>query len=125
MEMITRSHKVLYNLGSIERIPPGEGRTFRVEELLISVFRTRSGAVRATQAHCPHKGGPLADGIVGGDKVVCPLHSFKFDLKTGNALDNTCASLKTYPVSLNACGDILLDMDHALSDCEVDQVGAA
>ncbi|HLZ56411.1 MAG TPA: Rieske (2Fe-2S) protein [Ktedonosporobacter sp.] len=112
METLIRSHhKVLYNLGSIERIPPGEGRTFRVEHILVSVFRTRGGAVLATQSDCPHTGEALADGIVSGEKVICPLHSYKFDLRTGNPIDNTCEALKTYAVSLNACGDILLDLE--------------
>lgn len=101
----------MYNLGPVSNIPQGEGRTYRVADATIAVFRTRDGGLFATQALCPHKGGPLADGIIGACKVVCPLHSYKFDLATGEAVGNACESLKTYPVSLSAMGDILLGLE--------------
>ncbi len=100
-----------YNLGPVYNIPQGEGRTYRVENTAIAVFRTRDGNLFATQAACPHKGGPLSDGIVGGCQVICPLHSYKFDLATGTSVGNTCDSLKTYPVTLSEAGDILLSLD--------------
>ncbi|GAC1357734.1 MAG: nitrite reductase small subunit NirD [Ktedonobacteraceae bacterium] len=101
--------RVLYNLGPITRLPLGEGRSFLVGETQIAIFRTRKDEVFATQASCTHKSGPLADGIVGDGKVVCPLHAFKFDLASGEPVGNPCAALKTYPVSVNPDGDILLD----------------
>jgi nitrite reductase (NADH) small subunit len=67
--------------------------------------------VFAVQATCPHKNGPLADGIVGDDKVVCPLHAYKFDLASGEALGNTCEALKTYMVMVNEQGDLLLTVN--------------
>jgi nitrite reductase (NADH) small subunit len=101
-EAPSTSGLVPYDLGSIDRIPPGEGQTFLVAEREIAVFRTRDDEVLATQARCPHKAGLLADGLVGGGKVICPLHSYKFDLATGTPLGNTCASLKTYRIELTA-----------------------
>ena len=53
----------------------------------IAVFHTRAGGVYATQALCPHRQGPLADGLIGGTTLLCPLHAWKFDLATGEALD--------------------------------------
>ena len=91
-----------YDLGSIERIPPGEGQTFMVGTREIAVFRTRDDAVYATQARCPHKAGLLADGMVGDGKVICPLHSYKFDLATGTPLGNSCHSLRTFRAELTA-----------------------
>ena len=92
-----------YDLGSIDRIPPGEGQTFLVAGREIAVFRTRgTDHVHATQARCPHKAGLLADGIVGDGKVICPLHSYKFDLATGTPLGNPCQSLKTYHTEVSA-----------------------
>jgi nitrite reductase (NADH) small subunit len=93
---------VPFDLGSIDRIPPGEGQTFLVGEREIAVFRTRDDEVLATQARCPHKAGLLADGLVGGGKVICPLHSYKFDLATGTPIGNACASLRTYRTELTA-----------------------
>jgi nitrite reductase (NADH) small subunit len=96
------------NLGEAERVPLGEGREFDVNGALVAVFRARDGQLYAVQAKCPHRNGALADGIIGAGKVVCPMHSFKFDLATGAPLGNDCAALKTYIVSINADGEILL-----------------
>jgi nitrite reductase (NADH) small subunit len=101
-------------LGPIASIPPGEGRTFAVGPRRIAVFRTRQGQVFAAQAECPHRGGPLADGMLSGSgasgTLVCPLHSWKFDLATGRAANAECA-LKTYPARLNKGGQILIELD--------------
>src|SRR5258708_7378959 len=91
---------VHYNLGSLQQIPPGEGRVFRVDGSEVAVFRSRADEIYATQALCPHKAGPLADGLVGSGKIVCPLHAYVFDLVTGQALDSACEHLRTYPVFL-------------------------
>ena len=64
----------------ISEIPPGEGRNFSAFGEEVAVFHTRAGQVYAVQASCPHRGGPLADGLVGGTTLICPLHSWKFDL---------------------------------------------
>ena len=98
-----------FDLGSIDRIPPGEGQTFIVAGREIAVFRARgTDEVHATQARCPHKAGLLADGIVGDGKVICPLHSYKFDLATGTSLGNVCQSLKTYRTELTSDRHVLL-----------------
>ena len=84
-------------LGPLSDIPPGEGRVYRVGGQNIAVFHARSGQVYAVQAECPHRGGPLADGLIGGTTLICPLHSWKFDLATGQALFGDCG-LTTFPV---------------------------
>ena len=104
----TGSATTVYNLGSRERIPPGEGRVFRVRDTDVAIFRTRAGQVFATQATCPHRGGPLADGLVGAGKVICPLHSYVFELATGQSVESSCEHLRTYAVSLNDAGEIML-----------------
>ena len=109
--MLMTPGKVLYNLGPLTRIPQGEGRAFRVGDTAVAIFRTRKDEVFATQATCPHKNGPLADGIIGADQVICPLHAYKFQLTNGKPVGNTCLALKTYPVSLSEGGDILLKLD--------------
>jgi nitrite reductase (NADH) small subunit len=77
----------------------------------VAVFRSRSGQLHATQAECPHRGGPLADGVVSNSMVVCPLHEFKFDLETGRPKGSSCQALKVYPVSVNAAGEIAVLLD--------------
>jgi nitrite reductase (NADH) small subunit len=96
------------DLGPVERIPPGEGRTFQLRDRRIAVFRTRAGEVYATQASCPHRGGPLADGLVGERCVVCPLHGYQFDLATGAPIGHACEGVATYRVSVGDDGRIHL-----------------
>jgi nitrite reductase (NADH) small subunit len=100
-----------YNLGHIAMIPEGEGRVYEIGNLAIAIFRTKEGQVYATQALCPHREGPLVDGIVGAGKAVCPLHSFTFDLASGSPIGNDCRALITYPVSLSDTGDIILTLN--------------
>jgi nitrite reductase (NADH) small subunit len=97
-------------LGPVSEIPKGEGRTFRIGDLRIAVFRSREGRVHATQADCPHRGGPLADGLVGGTTLVCPLHEWSFDLLTGMALNGSCG-IRTYPVTQSADGTLFLTIE--------------
>ena len=94
-------------LGPIDVIPPGEGRTFAAGGEKIAVFRTRTSGIFAVQAECPHRGGPLAEGLVGGAVLICPLHSWKFDLATGNTLFGDCG-IKTYPVRVDEAGEVVL-----------------
>ncbi len=82
---------VPHRLGPVDRVPPGEGREFVIGDRRVAVFRMRDGRVLATDARCPHRGGPLADGIVGMDGVVCPLHARRFSLVTGAADGGECA----------------------------------
>jgi nitrite reductase (NADH) small subunit len=96
-------------LSPLNAIPEGEGRTFEVGGQRLAVFRSRDGSVFATQAECPHKRGPLADGLLGGATLICPLHALKFDLKTGKAESGEC-SLKIYPARLGPGGQVLVDL---------------
>lgn len=95
------------NLGPLSAIPPGEGRSFLADGEKVAVFCTRNGRVFAVQAECPHRQGPLADGLVGGNTVICPLHGWKFDLATGNALMGDCG-IKTFPVRVDETGQIMV-----------------
>ena len=106
---------VVVNLGRLTKISSGEGRVFQVGGRFIAVFHTRDANVFATEPTCPHKGGPLADGVVGWQKVVYPLHNFVFDLNNGHPVGNGCRALKTYPATVNEDGDILVSIDDPLA----------
>ena len=93
---------------SVADIPIGEGREVTIAERRIALFRSRNGTIYATQATCPHRQGPLADGIVSDTKVTCPMHELLFDLASGEALDGLCDGLKTYRVEIDANQDIWL-----------------
>ena len=101
----------MHRLGPIEAIPSGEGREYRVQGEAVAVFRTRAGEVFATQARCPHRGAPLADGLIGGGRVVCPFHSYAFSLATGEPHANVCPRLRTYPVVVESDGEIVLCLE--------------
>ena len=78
---------------AIDDIPLGEGRAITLEGRRIAIFRA-AGGWYALDAGCPHRGGPLADGIVCDRAVICPLHDRRFDLATGAPLttgDGVCA----------------------------------
>ena len=94
-------------LGPASNVPPGEGRVFFVDGERIAVFRTRNGEFYAVQADCPHRAGPLADGLLGGTTLICPLHGWKFDVKTGQVLYGDCG-LKTFSVTVDDSEHIIL-----------------
>jgi nitrite reductase (NADH) small subunit len=93
-------------LGPLSEIPIGEGRVYVVGGEQVAVFRPRQGPVRALSAICPHAGGPLADGQIDNDVVICPLHLNAFELATGCSR-NAQPNLRTYPVDV-VNGEILL-----------------
>lgn len=99
-------------IGQLSQIPKGEGRVFDVQGVAIAIFRTRTGEVFASQARCPHRFGPLADGLVGNATVICPLHDRSFDLRTGEGPDCT---LRVYPVRLTPNAEIVLETESLTS----------
>ncbi len=102
---------MVVNLGNIETIAKGQGRCYIVNDEEIAVFRQRDGKVFATQNRCPHRQGPLSEGIIGNGKVVCPLHAHKFDMCSGEGSDNhECVT--TYSVR-EVWGNIILNLKAA------------
>lgn len=69
----------------VDDVPPGEGRAVTVAGRRIAVFNAASGWYALDHA-CPHRGGPLADGLLSDSCVTCPLHDRRFDLRSGEAL---------------------------------------
>ena len=84
-------------------IPQGEGRSAVAAGRRIALFHLRGGQVFATQAECPHRQGPLADGLTGNGAVMCPLHDRLYDLRTGAGLNSDCR-IAVYPVSVGEDG---------------------
>ena len=97
-------------IGSLAQIPKGEGRTYDIDGTRIAVFHTHAGEVFATQASCPHRAGPLADGLLGGTVVVCPLHDRNYDMRTGAGVNGTEECIAVYPTEVSPDGQITLTL---------------
>ena len=76
----------------------------------MAVFHTRAGEVYALQADCPHRSGPLADGLTGGTTIICPLHDRAFDLRNGAGINNDDCVMP-YPVRLSEDGSVLIELE--------------
>jgi nitrite reductase (NADH) small subunit len=85
-------------VGNLDQIPVGEGRTFRIAGEEIAVFRGRNGKLYAVENRCPHRGGPLSEGVFGGEQVICPYHSYRFQLSNGTCLTDGSCRLRTFRV---------------------------
>lgn len=99
-------------------IPLREGRAVTVGDREIAIFNLGERFL-AIENHCPHKGGPLADGIVSGTTVVCPLHAWRFSLDTGNGVNGPSASscVETFPTRVED-GTVLLDLSERQTEAE-------
>jgi nitrite reductase (NADH) small subunit len=100
-----------HRLGSIDEIPVGEGRAFAVEGEQVAVYRLRNGTLRALAAVCPHRGGPLADGLIDERVVVCPLHGHTYDLSTGAELGAGGDGVRAYDVTATDDGTIQISLE--------------
>ena len=80
---------------ALEDIPRLGSRIVRTDTMDVAVFRTADDQIFALRDACPHKGGPLSQGIVHGTSVTCPLHNWKIDLASGEALgpDEGCTNV--------------------------------
>jgi len=87
-------------IGRVTDIPQRGARCVNTPTGKIAVFRTAEDRIYALENRCPHKGGPLAEGIVHGASVTCPLHNWVFDLASGEALGADDGQVKTYPVDV-------------------------
>jgi nitrite reductase (NADH) small subunit len=88
----------------VENIPVRQGRSVRFGSLELAIFNL-GGAFRAVESRCPHKQGPLADGIVAGDDIICPLHTWRISLDSGfvkQPKDRTESCVKSYPCRVEA-----------------------
>lgn len=92
-------------VGQISDIPQRGARCISTPQGKVAVFRTGDDRVFAIDDQCPHKKGPLSQGIVHGAAVTCPLHNWVISLETGKAQGADEGSVRTIPVKLD--GDII------------------
>ncbi|MFD1913929.1 nitrite reductase small subunit NirD [Halodurantibacterium flavum] len=96
------------DIGALEDIPAQGARLVKTAQGCVAVFRTADDRIFALDDRCPHKGGPLSEGIVHGDRVTCPLHNWVFDLNTGQAQGADEGAVRTHALRLEN-GRILMD----------------
>lgn len=93
-------------IGKLDDIPVLGSRVIKTEKNgEIAIFRTTDDQVFAIANSCPHKKGPLSDGIVHGHRVTCPLHNWVLELENGKVVAPDVGCAPTYPVRLD--GDVV------------------
>ncbi|PHP66822.1 nitrite reductase (NAD(P)H) small subunit [Zhengella mangrovi] len=106
MNAMTRNWVVV---GSIDDIPRQGARCVKNGDMTIAVFRTADDRLFALEDRCPHRGGPLSQGIVHDGCVTCPLHNWVISLESGKAQGADEGATQSFPVMLDA-GTVLLDL---------------
>ena len=96
-------------IGKLADIPPRGSRCIRNGEMTIAVFRTVDDRVFALEDKCPHRNGPLSQGIIHDGCVTCPLHNWVISLETGLAQGADEGQTRTFPVKCEG-DDILLSL---------------
>jgi len=96
------------DIAALDAVPQRGARLVKTAHGCVAVFRTAADEVFALDNACPHKQGPLAEGIVHGASVTCPLHNWVISLETGLVQGEDTGQVATYPAKVEA-GRILLD----------------
>lgn len=83
---------------AVSEVPDGKPLAVRVTDQLTLAVCRLEGSYHAFDSKCPHRGAQLADGELAGELLVCPLHHFKFSLKTGRCVMPKHLKLRRFPV---------------------------
>jgi len=87
-------------IAKLDEIPRLGSRVVKTDTMDIAVFRTAIDEVFAIRDACPHQGGPLSQGIVADHTVTCPLHNWRIDLASGEALAPDSGCTNTFPAKV-------------------------
>ncbi|WP_411034245.1 nitrite reductase small subunit NirD [Shinella sp. BYT-45] len=104
-------------IGSIADIPLRGARCVKTPQGRIAVFRTAEGEVFAIEDRCPHRGGPLSQGIVHGRAVTCPLHNWVISLESGKALGADEGAVRTVALR-NEDGALFIALENLMAAAE-------
>jgi nitrite reductase (NADH) small subunit len=107
---MTVMEKAWIDIGALEDIPRLGARLVKTPLGCIAVFRAENDEVYALDDRCPHKNGPLSQGIVHGRTVTCPLHNWVISLESGGAQGGDEGQVKTFAVRVEG-SRILLSAD--------------
>ena len=86
-------------VASVSELSPGSAKVVEVSGKTIALFNV-GGTVYAIDNTCLHQGGPLGEGELMGDVVVCPWHQWEYNVRTGEVVGNSFVKVKVYPVQV-------------------------
>jgi nitrite reductase (NADH) small subunit len=96
-------------LGTRSKLPPpGEAREFTHGDRVICVANVK-GEYSALDNVCPHRGGPLGQGVIEGEKLICPWHGWEFEARTGTVIHAPSQKVTTYALRLEG-DDVMVDL---------------
>lgn len=98
-------------IGTVDDIPVGGSRVVVSPGCRIAIFRTADNQIFALEDRCPHRKGPISQGIVHGKQVTCPLHNLVIDLTNGEADDDGCTPVCTISARVGENGEVLLNIE--------------
>lgn len=96
------------DISSADAVPVGRVKSFVVGDRKIALFHTASGYF-ASENTCPHRGGPLGEGDLIGEEIICPWHLWGFDVRTGVCTGNLAVSILTHDVRVDG-GRVLVKL---------------
>jgi nitrite reductase (NADH) small subunit len=87
-------------VAKITELPINLGKTVRIGAQEIALFRLANGDIRAIENRCPHKGGVLAEGLISGEHVFCPMHDWKISVVDGKVQEPDVGCVKIYEIEI-------------------------
>ena len=103
-----------HEIGALDAIPRLGSRVVNTPHGDVAIFRTADDQVFALRDRCPHKGGPLSQGIVHGHRITCPLHNWVLELESGQAVAPDVGCATRYPTRLED-GRLWLGLNNVVS----------
>jgi nitrite reductase/ring-hydroxylating ferredoxin subunit len=86
-------------VASVSELTPGSAKAIEVKGKMIALFNVE-GTIYAIDNTCLHQGGPLGEGELMGEVVICPWHQWEYNVRTGEKVGNSFVKLATYPVQV-------------------------
>ena len=99
------------SIGNVNDIPVAGARVVTLPGCRIAVFRTGDNQIFALEDRCPHRGGPISQGIVHDKRVTCPLHNLVINLTDGEASEDGCVPVRTIAAQVGESGEVLLNTE--------------
>ena len=107
-----------YQVCGYSDLTEGRGRAIEIDGRMIAFFLLE-GSVYAIDSRCTHAGAPLAFGWLVGDDVICPLHRWKFNVKTGQCRTDKTRPIGTYPTKIDDLDQVWVKLTNQTGQSEI------